>query len=315
MIPRMNLRALQYLLALAEVRHFSRAAELCHVSQPTLSTQIRKLEDELDVQLVERHPRQVMLTPVGEEIVARARTLLGEVEAIRAIARRSRDPHSGTVRIGIFPTLAPYLLPHVVPAIRKAFPRLTLRLYEEKTEDVIEMLGQGRLDAGLLALPVSEDWLHSRTLFEEPFVLAVPEHHPLARREFIDMADLQDQELLLLEDGHCLRDQALEVCQLAGAQEKLDFHATSMETLRQMVAANTGITLMPTLAVRPPVAHTDNLVTRPFRQPGPKRTIAMAWRKTSALGDFLEELAGLFAAIDAKLLDPGQTQEPARHST
>ncbi|NEZ03663.1 LysR family transcriptional regulator [Wenzhouxiangella sp. XN201] len=310
----MNLRALQYLLALAEVRHFSRAAELCHVSQPTLSTQIRKLEDELDVQLVERHPRQVMLTPVGEEIVARARTLLGEVEAIRAIARRSRDPHSGTVRIGIFPTLAPYLLPHVVPAIRKAFPRLTLRLYEEKTEDVIEMLGQGRLDAGLLALPVSEEWLHSRILFEEPFVLAVPDHHPLARREFIDMTDLQDQELLLLEDGHCLRDQALEVCQLAGAQEKLDFHATSMETLRQMVAANTGITLMPTLAVKPPVAHTDNLVTRPFRQPGPKRTIAMAWRKTSALGEFLEELAGLFAAIDSELLDPGQTQEPTRPS-
>jgi LysR family transcriptional regulator, hydrogen peroxide-inducible genes activator len=314
MIPRMNLRALQYLLALAEVRHFSRAAELCHVSQPTLSTQIRKLEDELDVQLVERHPRQVMLTPVGEEIVARARSLLGEVEAIRAIARRSRDPHSGTVRIGIFPTLAPYLLPHVVPAIRKAFPRLTLRLYEEKTEDVIEMLGQGRLDAGLLALPVSEDWLHSRILFEEPFVLAVPEHHPLARREFIDMADLQDQELLLLEDGHCLRDQALEVCQLAGAHEKLDFHATSMETLRQMVAANTGITLMPSLAVKPPVAHTDNLVTRPFRQPGPKRTIAMAWRKTSALSEFLEELAGLFAAIDSELLDPAQTQEPARPS-
>lgn len=308
----MNLRALEYLLALADVRHFSRAAELCHVSQPTLSTQIRKLEDELNVQLVERHPRQVMLTPVGEEIVGRARNLLGEVDAIRAIARRSRDPHSGTVRIGIFPTLAPYLLPHVVPVIRKTFPRLTLRLYEEKTEDVIEMLGQGRLDAGLLALPLTEDWLHSRILFEEPFVLAVPGQHPLARRESVDMSDLQDQELLLLEDGHCLRDQALEVCQLAGAQEKLDFHATSMETLRQMVAANTGITLMPTLAVQPPVAHTDNLVTRPFRQPGPKRTIAMAWRKSSALAGFLEELAGLFAAIDPTLLDPSRAHQPAR---
>jgi LysR family transcriptional regulator, hydrogen peroxide-inducible genes activator len=299
----MNLRALDYLITLAELRHFSRAAERCHVSQPTLSTQIRKLEEELDVQLVERHPRQVMLTPVGEEVVERARTALAEIEAIRAIARRSRDPHSGTVRIGIFPTLAPYLLPHVVPRIRKEFPRLTLRLFEEKTEDVLDMLMQGRLDAGLLALPVSHDGFHVRELFEEPFVLAMPEGHPLGKKKSIRMSDLENQELLLLEDGHCLRDQALEVCQLAGAHEQLDFHATSMETLRQMVAANTGITLMPALAVKPPVAHTDNLVTRPFSAPGPARKIAMVWRKTSALGDFLDELAGIFASIDRKLLE------------
>ncbi|RFF31986.1 LysR substrate-binding domain-containing protein [Wenzhouxiangella sediminis] len=305
----MNLRALQYLIALADVRHFSRAAERCHVSQPTLSTQIRKLEDELEVQLVERHPRQVMLTPVGEEIVGRARTLLGEMEAIRAIARRSRDPHSGTVRIGIFPTLAPYFLPHVIPNVRQTFPRLTLRLYEEKTEDVIRMLGDGKLDAGLLALPVSEDWLESRTLFEEPFVLALPENHPLAAKPQVRMEDLADQELLLLEDGHCLREQALEVCQLTGAHEQLDFHATSMETLRHMVAANTGITLMPTLSVKPPLANTDNLVTRPFAEPGPKRTIAMVWRKSSALADFLEELAGIFAAIEPELLAPPRAGE------
>lgn len=304
MILRMNLRALQYLLALADVRHFSRAAERCHVSQPTLSTQIRKLEEELEVQLVERHPRQVMLTPVGEEIVGRARTLLSEMEAIRAIARRSRDPHSGTVRIGIFPTLAPYFLPHVIPRIRQTFPRLTLRLYEEKTEEVIHMLGEGRLDAGVLALPLAEDWLESRTLFEEPFVLAVPEGHALATRTEVSMADLADQELLLLEDGHCLREQALEVCQLTGAQEKLDFHATSMETLRHMVAANAGITLMPTLSIKPPLANTENLVTRPFSDPGPKRTIAIVWRKSSALADFLEELAEILAGIDPELLAP-----------
>lgn len=308
----MNIRVLQYLVALADVRHFSRAAERCYVSQPTLSTQIRKLEDELDVQLVERHPRQVMLTPLGEEIVARARTVLGEMDAIRAIARRSRDPHSGTVRIGIFPTLAPYFLPHVIPAVSGAFPRLTLRLFEEKTEDVIDMLGEGRLDAGLLALPLSEEWLESRTLFEEPFVLAVPASHPLAASAEIGLEDLADQELLLLEDGHCLRDQALEVCQLAGAQEKLDFHATSMETLRHMVAANTGITLMPTLSIKPPLASTDNLVTRPFRQPGPKRTIAMVWRKSSALADFLEELAAIFAAIDPELLTPPRAAHAAK---
>ena len=300
----MNIRAIHYLVTLAELRHFSRAAERCHVSQPTLSTQIRKLEDELGVQLVERHPRQVMLTAVGEEIVERARTVLGEIDAMRAIARRSRDPHSGTVRIGIFPTLAPYLLPHVIPRIRKEFPRLTLRLFEEKTGDVLAMLEQGRLDAGLLALPLGHEGLHVRELFEEPFVLAMPEGHPLGAKKEVCMGDLENQELLLLEDGHCLRDQALEVCQLAGAHEKLDFHATSMETLRQMIAANTGITLMPTLAVKPPVAHTENLITRPFSAPGPTRKIAMVWRKSTALGNFLEELAEIFAAIDDTLLTP-----------
>jgi len=300
----MNLRAMHYLVTLADVRHFSKAAERCHVSQPTLSTQIRKLEDELDVQLVERSPRQVMLTEVGAEIVERARALLAEADAIKSIARRSRDPHSGTLRIGIFPTLAPYFLPHVVPEIRRRFPRLTLRLFEEKTEDVIGMLTRGRLDAGLLALPVDSEQLVTRKLFEEPFVLAVGEGHALTRKQRIRLEDLEHQELLLLEDGHCLRDQALEVCQLAGAHEQLDFHATSMETLRQMVAAGTGITLMPVMAIKPPVAHTDNLVTRPFVEPPPKRTIALVWRKSSALGGFLNELADLLAAVDPALLTP-----------
>jgi LysR family transcriptional regulator, hydrogen peroxide-inducible genes activator len=298
----MNIRALQYLVTLADVRHFSKAAEMCYVSQPTLSTQIRKLEEELDVQLVERSPRQVMLTRVGEEVVERARSVLAEVEAMRAVALRSRDPHSGTLRLGIFPTLAPYLLPHVIPEIRRRFGRLTLRLFEEKTEDILTMLAQGRLDAGLLALPVDDDQLIARTLFEEPFVVAMPEGHALARKKTIQMTDLENEELLLLEDGHCLRDQALEVCHMAGAHEKLDFHATSMETLRQMVAANTGITLLPALAVKPPVAPTENLVTRPFARSGPSRTIAMVWRKSSALTDFLEEIAALFAAIDKNLL-------------
>ena len=300
----MNLRAVHYLVTLADVRHFSKAAERCHVSQPTLSTQIRKLEDELDVQLVERSPRKVMLTEVGAEIVERARAMLADADAIRAIARRSKDPHSGTVRLGIFPTLAPYFLPHVVPEIRRRFPRLTLRLFEEKTEDVINMLRQGRLDAGLLALPIESEQLATRVLFEEPFVLAVPEAHALSARKTITLEDLEEEELLLLEDGHCLREQALEVCQLAGAHEKLDFHATSMETLRQMVAAGTGITLMPVMAVKPPVAHTDNLVTRPFTEPGPKRTIALVWRKSTALAPFLEELAEIFSDIGPELLKP-----------
>ncbi len=300
----MNIRALQYLVTLADVRHFGKAAELCFVSQPTLSTQIRKLEEELDVQLVERLPRQVMLTRVGEEIVRRCRTILSEVEAMKAVARRSRDPHSGLLRLGIFPTLAPYLLPHVIPRIRHCFPKLKLRLFEEKTEQLLEMLGQGRLDAAVLALPAGGDQLIARKLFEEPFVVAMPEGHPLSRRKALSLTELADQELLLLEDGHCLRDQALAVCQLAGAHEQLDFHATSMETLRQMVAANTGITLLPTLAIKPPVSPTENLVIRPFKGQAPRRTIAMVWRKSSALNDFLEELAAIFSALDAELLQP-----------
>jgi len=300
----MNIRALQYLITLADVRHFSKAAEQCYVSQPTLSTQIRKLEEELDVQLVERSPRQVMLTRVGQEIVERSRNILSEVDAIRSIARRARDPDSGTLRLGIFPTLAPYFLPHVIPELRTRYPRLTLRLFEEKTEDLMTMLYEGRLDAGLLALPITDEGLVTQRLFDEPFVVAMPEQHPLARLAAIRMDDLESQELLLLEDGHCLRDHALEVCQMTGAHEKLDFHATSMETLRQMVAANTGITLMPTLSVKPPVAPTENLITRPFAQDAPKRTIAMVWRKSSALSDFLVEVAELFSAIDPALLEP-----------
>jgi len=300
----MNLRALQYLVTLADLRHFSKAAERCYVSQPTLSTQIRKLEEELEVQLVERSPRQVMLTRVGEEIVARARAILAEVDAVQAIARRSRDPHSGTLRLGVFPTLAPYFLPHVIPQLRQRYPNLGLRLFEEKTEQILDMLDRGRLDAGLLALPLHDDQLITRVLFDEPFVVALPEHHALAAKPALDLADLESQELLLLEDGHCLRDQALEVCHMAGAHETLDFHATSMETLRQMVAANTGITLLPVLAVKPPVAPTDNVVIRPFKPPGPTRTIAMVWRKSSALNDFLDEIASLFSALDPDLLMP-----------
>jgi len=300
----MNLRDLHYLVALAEHRHFGRAAEACFVSQPTLSTQIRKLEDELGVALVERTPRKVLLTDVGREIAARARDVLNDVEQIKGIARRTLDPESGTVRLGIFPTLAPYLLPHVVPMVHKRFPRLELLLVEEKTEEVLHRLHEGRLDAGIVALPVHEDSLHAEFLFEEPFLLAVPHTHPLASQPSLKLSDLKTQSLLLLEDGHCLRDQALEVCHLAGAGEKAGFRATSLETLRQMVAANVGITLLPALAVKPPVARTPNVHLIEFRgSHPPSRRIAMLWRKSSAMTDFLGRLADVFKQLPATLLD------------
>jgi LysR family hydrogen peroxide-inducible transcriptional activator len=298
----MNLRDLRYLVALADLRHFGRAADACHVSQPTLSTQIRKLEDELGVALVERAPRQVMLTPVGADIVERARRVLADIEQMRETARRTSDPEAGSVRLGIFPTLGPYLLPHVVPKIRVRFPRLELLLVEEKTEVLLAMLRAGRLDAAVLALPLHEDWLETEFLFEEPFMLAVPGSHPLASHRNLQLSELVDQHLLLLEDGHCLRDQALEVCALAGAGEKEGFRATSLETLRQMVAAGVGITLLPMLAVKPPVPESQSIQLLSFKNPPPTRRLALVWRRSSALAVFLRQLALVLRDLPAGLL-------------
>ncbi|MEP6899514.1 MAG: LysR substrate-binding domain-containing protein, partial [Rhodanobacter sp.] len=286
------------------------------VSQPTLSTQIRKLEDELGVSLVERTPRKILLTETGREIARRARSVLAEVDEIKAIAQRTRDPEAGTLRLGIFPTLGPYLLPHVIPLLRERFPRLELLLTEGKTEDIIHMLREGALDAGILALPLHEDSLHAEFLFEEPFVLAVPDHHPLAHlRHKLKLGDLANERLLLLEDGHCLRDQALEVCQLAGAGEKTGFRATSLETLRQMVAANVGITLLPTLATKPPMARTDNVHLIEFAGHAPSRRIAMVWRKSASMSLFLKRLAKVFHDLPSALFVPGlDVGKPARRA-
>ncbi len=308
----MNLRDLRYLVALAELRHFGRAADACHVSQPTLSTQIKKLEDELGVPLVERAPRHVMLTPVGADIATRARRVLAEVEQMRETARRTRDPEAGTVRLGLFPTLGPYLLPHVVPRIRARFPRLELLLVEEKTEPLLAMLRDGKLDAAVLALPLHEDWLEAEFLFEEPFVLAVPEGHPLASQRDLRLSELGDQHLMLLEEGHCLRDHALEVCSLAGAGEKEGFRATSLETLRQMVAAGVGVTLLPMLAVKPPVSASDNIRLLAFGNPPPSRSMALVWRKSSAMSVFLQALAAVLRDLPPGLLDMPAAAPPKR---
>ncbi|MFC1777010.1 LysR substrate-binding domain-containing protein [Pseudomonadota bacterium] len=300
----MNLRALQYFVKLAELKHFSKAANACFVSQPTLSTQIRKLEDELGISLVERAPRKVMLTPIGEDIAHRARHVLRDIEHIKDAARRSKDPETGTIKLGIFPTLAPYLLPHVIPVIRRRYPDLRLQLAEEKTEVILNMLDQGRLDAGLLALPVEEFGMEVEILFDEPFVAAMPSSHPLSDKQSIGLKDLEGEELLLLEEGHCLRQHALAVCELSGAVERVDFHATSMETLRQMVATNAGVTLMPVLSVKPPIPSTDNITLRPFKSPAPSRTIALVWRSSSPLGGFLRKLAESLKINPALLTEP-----------
>jgi LysR family hydrogen peroxide-inducible transcriptional activator len=301
----MNLQDLRYLVAVADHRHFGRAAEACFVSQPTLSTQIKKLERELGVELVERNPRHIMLTSVGESVVERARVVLRETDNIREVARRSTDPEAGSLRIGLFPTLAPYLLPHVVPVLHERFPKLELLLVEEKSAVVHQRLRDGQLDVGLLALPVHDDHLHCEPLFSEEFVLAVPIDHPLARvKGSVRTSVLSGDNVLLLEEGHCLRDQALSICQLAGAEERAGFRATSLETLRQMVAAGVGVTLLPQLAVQPPVAQSDEVDLIRFDAPAPSRQIAMFWRRTSAYADFLPQVADVIREVASPLVDP-----------
>ena len=263
----MNLRALKYLVKLAELQHFSpcRRGLLCQPAHAQhADSQARR---RAGCAAGRARAAQCAADPGGQGSGQRARHVLRDIEQIHAAARRSRDPETGTLRLGLFPTLAPYLLPHVVPGIRKRFPQLKLQLAEEKTADILRLLEDGKLDAGLLALPVDVDSLEQEVLFDEPFVMALPNDHPLADQQQVQLKDLDGSELLLLEDGHCLRDHALEVCALAGAHERVDFHATSMETLRQMVAAEVGITLMPLLAVKPPIASTEQ-----YRVPTVQRT-------------------------------------------
>jgi LysR family hydrogen peroxide-inducible transcriptional activator len=277
----MNLRDLRYLVALADTKHFGRAAEKSHVSQPTLSAQIRKLEDYLGVQLVERQPRKVALTDVGERVVERARRILRDSDEMVDLAKLSRDPLAGKLRVALIPTLGPYLLPAVAPKIRKALPKLQLLLYEYQTEVLLERLRDGELDLGILALGHETEDFEKRVLFDEPFTVALPATHALAKKASLKIEDLSGETLLLLEDGHCLRDQALDVCGRIDIREAQDFRATSLETLRQMVAAGLGITLLPELSTEGPFAQARNLAVRAFAKPVPRRTIGAVWRKSS----------------------------------
>lgn len=277
----MNLRDLKYLVALAETGHFGRAAEKSHVSQPTLSAQIKKLEEQLGVQLVERRPRKVTLTDVGARVVARARRILQDADDISELARESRDPLAGALKVAFIPTLGPYLLPLVTPRIRKQLPRLQLLLYEYQTGPMLERLRGGELDLGVLALGVDVSGLEVLPLHEEAFTLAVPAGHRLAKKSAVRPDDLAGETLLLLEDGHCLRDQALDVCSRIDVREAEDFRATSLETLRQMVVAGLGVTLLPELATQGPFAQPKNLAIRPFVKPAPRRTIGAVWRRSS----------------------------------
>jgi LysR family hydrogen peroxide-inducible transcriptional activator len=293
----MNLRDLRYLVALADTRHFGRAAERCNVTQPTLSAQLKKLEDFLGVTLVERQPRNVALTEVGERIVSRARRVLQDSDDIVAIARASRDPLAGVLKVAFIPTLGPYLLPIVTPPLRKRLPKLQLMLYEYQTEPLLEHLRAGDIDLGILALGVDTDGFETRALADEAFTLAMPSTHPLAKKAHVRTDDLAGETLLLLEDGHCLRDQALDVCSRVAVHEAEDFRATSLETLRQMVAAGHGVTLLPELATRGPFANAKNLVVKPFAKPVPHRTLGGVWRRSSTRGAAIESVCETLRSV------------------
>ncbi len=291
----MNLRDLHYLVALSEHLHFGRAAAACHVTQPTLSTQLRKLEESLGITLIERNPGAVLITEAGRDIVARARSILREIEHMKDAARQHCDPEAGSLRLGLFPTLGPYLLPHAMPRLQARLPRVELLLVEDKSEALLAALRHGTLDAALLALPIDDAQLHLEPLFEEPFVLAVPRGQALESKPQLRLRDLRDQSLLLLEEGHCLRDQALDVCALAGAGERAGFRGTSLETLRQMVGAGVGITLLPQLAVAAPVSMTDSVSLLPFSGQAPSRRIGMLWRRSTPQHATLRKIAEEFA--------------------
>jgi LysR family hydrogen peroxide-inducible transcriptional activator len=284
----MNLRDLRYLVALADTRHFGRAAQRCHVSQPTLSAQIKKLENYLGVQLIERHPRRVTLTETGAKIVPLARRMIEESDAIVSLARNEHDPLAGRLNVALIPTIGPYLLPLVTRQLRKQLPRLKLMLYEYQTGSLLEKLRAGDVDVGVLALPVSLEGLESRELYVEPFTLAVPNTSPIAKKSHVKLEDIADETLLLLEDGHCLRDQALDVCSRIDVRESDDYRATSLETLRQMVAAGLGVTLLPELATRGPFGSGQGLAVKSFSKPVPSRTVGAVWRRSSTRGEAIK---------------------------
>jgi len=284
----MNLRDLRYFVALADTRHFGKAAERSFVSQPTLSAQIKKLETYLGVQLIERQPRKVTLTEMGARILPLARSILKESDEIVSLARNDHDPLSGKLKVALIPTIGPYLLPLVARKLRKQLPLLKVMLYEYQTQPLLEKLRAGDIDLGILALPVPLDGLEARPLYDEDFTLAVPSNSPLAKRSNVKIDDLSGETLLLLEDGHCLRDQALDVCSRIDVKESEDYRATSLETLRQMVAAGLGITLLPKLATRGPFGSGQGLTVKEFSRPVPSRSIGAVWRKSTARTDAIK---------------------------
>ena len=293
----MNIRDFEYIVAVADLRSFSAAADKCCVSQPTLSAQIKKLEERLGARIFERTNKRVMPTEIGRKILQSARKILAEIDHIKDSAAAAHDPMSGRYRLGAFPTLASYLFPDLIPALRARMPKLRLILIEEKSDILLEKLRQGQIDAAFLALPIIDASLITEHLFNDEFYVAASTQNELAMQPCVGANVLHQHKLLLLEEGHCLRDQALEVCELVGASDDADLRATSLETLRQMVRADTGVTLMPEIAIRP---DEDGIKYLPFKGPSPHREIALVCRKTCARREVFAAVAESTRSVMAK---------------
>lgn len=291
-----TLKQMRCLVALADHLNFHRAAERVHITQPALSAQIKLLEEGLGTLLVERTKRRVMLTPVGRDLAERARRILADVNDFMEAGRMAQGPLGGTLRLGILPTLGPYLLPHILPELRAMAPDLRLYLREEPANRLLNELKHGDLDLLVLSLPLEDSDLQTRALFTEPLWAALPAGDPLAAKRDLQPDDLRGRQFVLLEKGHCLRDQVLQWFRCAGALEHPDFRATSLDSLRQMVGTGLGPSLLPALYVAAEALDDSQLAMRPFAADGPIRTIGLAWRRTGPRGEEFHRLGDLLMA-------------------
>ena len=280
----MTLTELRYIVAVAREKHFGRAAEACFVSQPTLSVAIKKLEEELDVKLFERGASEVSVTHLGEAIVRQAQIVIEQAAAIKDLAKRGKDPLAGPLRLGVIYTIGPYLLPDLVKQAIKLFPQMPLMLQENFTAKLLDMLRTGELDAAILAEPFPDTGLAVAPLYDEPFVVALPEGHALAKRSSIPSEELKKETMLLLGTGHCFRDHVLEVCpeyaRFASNAEGIrkSFEGSSLETIKYMVASGVGITVVPQLSVAS--GQQQHMKYVPFADPVPTRRVVLAWRRS-----------------------------------
>lgn len=300
----MTLTELKYIVAVARAKHFGHAAEACYVAQPTLSVAIKKLEDELGVVLFERGGAEISVTPLGAQIIAQAERVLEQTAAIKELAKQNKDPLAGPLRLGVIYTIGPYLLPPLVKHVIERVPQMPLILQENFTVRLLELLRQGELDAAIMALPLPEHGMSMQVLYDEPFVVAMPQHHPWAKRKSVSAQDLKSETMLLLGNGHCFRDQVLEVCpEMArfsspGNGMQRTFEGSSLETIRHMVASGIGLTVLPRASVPDMDERNGMLSFVPFEAPVPSRRVVIVWRKSFTRRAAIEAICAAVAACE-----------------
>ena len=308
-----TMKQLQYLVALADTRHFGRAAERCHITQSTLSAGIRDLESVLGTAVAERSNRRVLITRLGMQVAERAKALLRDAEEVMEVARAGHSPMTGEMRLGVIPTIGPFLLPRVLPALRERFPELTIYLREEQTAPLLARLEDGEVDAALIALPYDTGDLDTEVVGKDEFLFACNRDHVLAGAEEVSLKALEGEKLMLLEEGHCLRGHALEACGMGDARARAQFEASSLHTLVQMVAAGIGVTLVPRLAVDARIAEGTGISLSRLAFPA-AREIGLAWRRTSLRTEEFRNLAGTLRGLTGGLSQEGRPTPDGRET-